>query len=482
MLFNSLEFIIFFVIVFTLYYKTYNQLKLQNILVLVSSYIFYGWWDWRFLSLIIISSVCDFVIGRAIDKSQVKKSRKRLLMLSLFINLGFLGFFKYYNFFAESFSDFVSIFGFETSPFFLNIVLPVGISFYTFQTMSYTIDIYRGKMKSTDNLLQFMTFVSFFPQLVAGPIERASNLLPQFAKKRSFNKFEFREGIKQALWGLFKKIVIADNCAFYVNQIFENSDSYPGSVIVMGLILFGFQIYGDFSGYSDIAIGIARMMGINLMQNFRSPFLSESIQEFWRRWHISLSTWFRDYVYIPLGGSKVDTEFRKNLNVLLTFTISGFWHGSDWTYIIWGAAHGFFYFIQMGYSSTVGRLQIFPKNVVSLINMFFTYFAVTSVWILFRADSMSHTVALFHEVTSSSLFESPVEYLKQMGSAVKPFIIIISLVYLALFEIFNKDAVYSFQVAHYKKPIRWALYISLVLLLIFFRATGGKLDFIYFQF
>lgn len=481
MLFNSFEFIIFFVIVFTLYYKSYDKLKFQNVLILISSYVFYGWWDYRFLSLIVISSICDFIIGRAIDKSSAEKKRKRLLYLSLFINLGFLGFFKYYNFFAESFTDFVSIFGFETSPFFLKIVLPVGISFYTFQTMSYTIDIYRRKMKSTNNLLEFMTFVSFFPQLVAGPIERASNLLPQFAKKRVFNKYEFREGIKQALWGLFKKIVIADNCAFYVNQIFENSDSYPGSVLVIGLILFGFQIYGDFSGYSDIAIGISRMMGINLMQNFKSPFLSQDIQEFWRRWHISLSTWFRDYVYIPLGGSKV-SDFRKNLNVLITFTISGFWHGSDWTYVLWGASHGFFYFIQMGYGSTLGKIKILPKGVATLYNMFWTYLAVTSVWILFRADSIEQSISLFHEVTSSSLFENPVQYLKEMGSSIKPYIIIISLLYLALFEIFNKDALYSFQVAHFKRPIRWFLYVTLILLLFFFRATGGKLDFIYFQF
>lgn len=481
MLFNSFEFIIFFVIVFTLYYKSYDKLKYQNILILISSYVFYGWWDYRFLSLIIISSICDFIIGRAIDKSKVDKERKRLLYLSLLINLGFLGFFKYYNFFAESFTDLVSIFGFETSPFFLKIVLPVGISFYTFQTMSYTIDIYRNKMKSTNNLLEFMTFVSFFPQLVAGPIERASNLLPQFAKKRVFNKCEFQEGIKQALWGLFKKIVIADNCAFYVNQIFESSDSYPGSVLVIGLILFGFQIYGDFSGYSDIAIGISRMMGINLMQNFKSPFLSQDIQEFWRRWHISLSTWFRDYVYIPLGGSKV-SNFRKNLNVLITFTISGFWHGSDWTYVLWGASHGIFYFIQMGYGNTLGKIKILPKGMATLYNMFWTYLAVTSVWILFRADSIEQSIALFHEVTSNSLFENPIQYLKEMGSSIKPYIIIISLLYLAVFEIFNKDALYSFQVAHFKRPIRWFLYITLILLLFFFRATGGKLDFIYFQF
>ncbi|MDB9755495.1 MBOAT family protein [Winogradskyella sp.] len=482
MLFNSVEFIIFFIIVFFIYYKSYNNLKFQNVLLLLSSYLFYGWWDWKFLSLIIISSICDYLIGSAIDDSNDKKHRKRLLILSLSINLGILGFFKYYNFFSESFADLTTLFGFESNPFLLNIILPVGISFYTFQTMSYTIDIYRNKMKSNKNLLEFMTFVSFFPQLVAGPIERASHLLPQFGKKRKFNALEFKDGLKQSLWGLFKKIVIADNCAFYANQIFENSDAYPGSVLLVGVILFAFQIYGDFSGYSDIAIGISKMMGIDLMQNFKSPYLSDNIQDFWRRWHISLSTWFRDYVYIPLGGSKVDSSFRKSWNIIVTFTVSGFWHGANWTFIIWGALHSVFYFIQMAYSQRMKSVKILPKKLVNIFNITITFLAVTFAWIFFRAESFTHAIAYISEIASSSIITNPISYFKQMGSSIRPFVIIISLVYLSIFEISNRDAKYSFQVGHFKSSIRTLIYCSLLIMLIFFRATNGSIDFIYFQF
>jgi D-alanyl-lipoteichoic acid acyltransferase DltB (MBOAT superfamily) len=482
MLFNSFEFVIFFSIVFFVYYKSYNNLKFQNILLLVSSYVFYGWWDWKFLSLIFISSISDYLIGRAIDENDNKKQRKQLLILSLFINLGILGFFKYYNFFTESFTDLISLFGFEANPFLLNIILPVGISFYTFQTMSYTIDIYKDKMRANNNLLEFMTFVSFFPQLVAGPIERASHLLPQFGKKRKFDAYEFKEGAKQALWGLFKKIVIADNCAFYANQIFENSDVYPGSVLAIGVVLFAFQIYGDFSGYSDIAIGISRMMGIDLMQNFKSPYLAENIQDFWRRWHISLSTWFRDYLYIPLGGSKVDSSFRRSFNIIITFTVSGFWHGANWTFIIWGGLHSLFYFIQTSYSRNMKAVKILPANLVKVFNILITFIAVTFAWIFFRADSFAHAINYISEITSSSILSNPINYFRTMGSAIQPFIIIISLIYLSVFEISNRNASYSFQIVHYKAPVKTLIYCSLLLMLIFFRATNGSVDFIYFQF
>jgi D-alanyl-lipoteichoic acid acyltransferase DltB (MBOAT superfamily) len=348
--------------------------------------------------------------------------------------------------------------------------------------MSYTIDIYRGKMKSTNNLLQFMTFVSFFPQLVAGPIERAFHLLPQFNKKREFNLYEFKEGIKQSLWGLFKKIVIADNCAFYANQIFENSESYPGSVLAIGVVLFAFQIYGDFSGYSDIAIGISRMMGIDLMQNFKSPYLAENIQDFWRRWHISLSTWFRDYVYIPLGGSKVNSSFRRSINIIITFTVSGFWHGANWTFIIWGALHSLFYFVQTYYSRQMKSVKILPEKIVNAFSILITFIAVTLAWIFFRAESFDHAINYISEITSSSIIESPVSYFKLMGSSVKPFVIFLSIIYLSLFEITNRDASYSFQVGHFKTPVRTLIYCSLLLLILFFRATGGSIDFIYFQF
>ena len=305
MLFNTLDFAVFLPIVFLLYWFVTNRnLKLQNFLIVVASYVFYGWWDWRFLSLIVFSTLVDYSIGIALSKEDNETKRKAFLWTSVLVNLGFLGFFKYYNFFVESFVDAFSFFGSEISPNTLNIILPVGISFYTFQTLSYTIDVYKRNLEATKDLVAFSAFVSFFPQLVAGPIERATNLLPQFYKKRSFDYFKAVDGLRQILWGLFKKVVIADNCAEYANVIFNNHQDYSGSTLVVGAIFFAFQIYGDFSGYSDIAIGTSRLFGFDLKQNFAFPYFSRDIAEFWRRWHISLSTWFRDYLYIPLGGSK----------------------------------------------------------------------------------------------------------------------------------------------------------------------------------
>src|SRR5690606_8998968 len=302
MLFNSLEYLIFLPTVFLLYSFVFNKkLTWQNFLLLIVSYVFYGWWDWRFLSLIIFSSIVDYTCGLQIDRSTTKRSKKVWLLISMIINLGFLGVFKYFNFFSESFAEAFQKIGYEFDALTLNIILPVGISFYTFQTMSYTIDVYREKLKPTKDIVAFFAFVSFFPQLVAGPIERATNLLPQFYVKRKFDYSKATDGLKQILWGLFKKIVIADNCAIVVNQVFENHNEYNASTLIVGAIFFAFQIYGDFSGYSDIAIGTARLFGFNLMQNFAYPYFSRDIAEFWRRWHISLSTWFRDYVYIPLG-------------------------------------------------------------------------------------------------------------------------------------------------------------------------------------
>ena len=306
MLFNSFEFALFLPIVFVLYWFVFQRnLKIQNALIVLASYTFYGWWDWRFLSLIFVSSVADFIIGQQLHKSEDEKRRKLFLTMSLVINLGFLGFFKYYNFFTDSFVDAFSMFGLQMNRSSLNIILPVGISFYTFQTLSYTIDIYRRQLEPTRDAVAFFAFVSFFPQLVAGPIERAVNLLPQFHVTRKFDYAKARDGVRQIFWGLFKKIVIADTCANNVNIIFENSEAMGGSALWLGALFFAFQIYGDFSGYSDIAIGTARLFGFGLMQNFATPYFSRDIGEFWRRWHISLSTWFRDYVYIPMGGSRV---------------------------------------------------------------------------------------------------------------------------------------------------------------------------------
>lgn len=304
MLFNSIDFAIFLPIVFLIYWFVTNKnLKLQNVFLVIASYFFYGWWDWRFLALIIFSTLLDYWVGRLMAQETKVLNRKILLWISILVNLGFLGFFKYYNFFLDNFIQAFSLFGMPISARSLSIILPVGISFYTFQTLSYSIDVYRKKLKPTTDVAAFTAFVSFFPQLVAGPIERATSLLPQFYKRRQFEYHKAIDGLRQILWGFFKKVVIADNCAHFVNIIFESPQDYSVSTLVLGAILFAFQIYGDFSGYSDIAIGTARLFGFNLTQNFAFPYFSRDIAEFWRRWHISLSTWFRDYLYIPLGGS-----------------------------------------------------------------------------------------------------------------------------------------------------------------------------------
>ncbi|MDN3644276.1 MBOAT family O-acyltransferase, partial [Lutimonas halocynthiae] len=337
MLFNSLDFAIFLPIVFVLYWFVTNKnLKLQNLLIVVASYVFYGWWDWRFLSLILFSTLVDYTVGRKLRDENNGSRRLLLLWTSIIVNLGFLGFFKYYNFFLDNFIEAFSFFGYVFKAGSLQIILPVGISFYTFQTLSYTIDVYKKKLEPTKDFIAFAAFVSFFPQLVAGPIERATNLLPQFYKKRTFDSNKAIDGLKQILWGLFKKVVIADNAAQFANEIFNNSGDYSGSTLFLGALFFAFQIYGDFSGYSDIAIGTSRLFGFNLMKNFAFPYFSRDIAEFWRRWHISLSTWFRDYLYIPLGGSRGGLSM-KIRNTFIIFIVSGFWHGANWTFIVWGA-------------------------------------------------------------------------------------------------------------------------------------------------
>ena len=362
MLFNSIDFAFFLPIIFILYWYVFNRnLKLQNFLIVAASYVFYGWWDWRFLSLILFSTIVDFSIGKALKNTHKEKQRKALLWTSILVNLGFLGFFKYYNFFLDNFISAFTFFGHQISANSLNIILPVGISFYTFQTLSYTIDVYKKKMEPTEDFISFTAFVSFFPQLVAGPIERASNLLPQFFKKRVFDKTKAIDGLHQILWGLFKKIVIADNCATYANEIFANYHDLSGSTLFLGGVFFAFQIYGDFSGYSDIAIGTARLFGFDLMRNFAYPYFSRDIAEFWRRWHISLSTWFRDYLYIPLGGSRGGMS-QKIKNTFIIFIVSGFWHGANWTFIIWGALNAIYFLPLLLSKNNRNNLDIIAKN------------------------------------------------------------------------------------------------------------------------
>jgi D-alanyl-lipoteichoic acid acyltransferase DltB (MBOAT superfamily) len=391
MLFNSIEFAIFLPVVFILYWFACRKtIRLQNALLVVASYFFYGWWDWRFLILILASSLLDFLVGLGLDRAQNSRRRKWLLAASLGLNLGLLGLFKYYNFFADSLADAFTLFGRPLDPARLNIVLPVGISFYTFQTLSYSIDVYRRNMEPSRNLLAFLAYVSFFPQLVAGPIERASNLLPQFLVPRQFDCDRAIDGLRQCLWGLFKKMVVADTCAHYANDIFGHSDAYSGSTLFLGALFFAFQIYGDFSGYSDIAIGTARLFGFRLMRNFNYPYFSRDIAEFWRRWHISLSTWFRDYVYIPLGGSR-GSRGQNLRNTFIIFLASGFWHGANWTFVVWGLWHGMFLVLErMGIGAALERAwrpvrHLYVMAVVMAGWVFFRAATLPEAWRILRA-------------------------------------------------------------------------------------------------
>lgn len=393
MLFNSLDFAVFLPIVFLLYwFVTNHNLKLQNALIVAASYVFYGWWDWRFLSLIIFSTLVDYSIGRRLKNEEKQSTRKILLWTSIIVNLGFLGFFKYYNFFLDNFVAAFSFFDQEIQPNTLNIILPVGISFYTFQTLSYTIDVYKKNLEPTEDFITFSAFVCFFPQLVAGPIERATNLLPQFYKKRTFEYDKAVDGMRQILWGLFKKVVIADNCAEYANLIFNNYQDYNGSTLLLGAIFFTFQIYGDFSGYSDIAIGTSRLFGFNLMQNFATPYFSRDIAEFWRRWHISLSTWFRDYLYIPLGGSRGGT-WMKVRNTFIIFLVSGFWHGANWTFIAWGGLNAMYFLPLLLLKRNRTNLGVVAEgrmlpNIRELWQIGTTFSLTVFAWIFFRAENL----------------------------------------------------------------------------------------------
>ena len=396
MLFNSTEFLLFLPIVFLLYWFVFNKhLKSQNLLILVSSYVFYGWWDYRFLSLIFLSTIVDYIIGLSISNQDSEKKQKLLLWCSVLFNLSVLGFFKYYNFFVDSWIDLFSSVGYEIkSVWTLNIILPVGISFYTFQTMSYTIDIYRKKLEPTKDFISFASFVSFFPQLVAGPIERATNLLPQILNKREFKYEQGVHGLRLILWGMFKKVVIADSLAPMVDDIFTNYNDYGGGTLWLGAIYFAFQIYCDFSGYSDIAIGTSKLFGFELMSNFKFPYFSRNIGEFWRRWHISLSTWFRDYLYIPLGGSQ-EGKWKSIKNIFIIFIVSGFWHGANWTFIFWGLFHAilllpsFIFNTNRKYTSSIIAENTILPSPKEFLQVGTTFILVTIGWVIFRSETIS---------------------------------------------------------------------------------------------
>ncbi len=482
MLFNSIEFAIFLPIVFILYWSATNKsLKLQNTLIVAASYLFYGWWDWKFLSLILFSTIVNYFVGIGLSKQEKQTARKVLLWTSILVNLGLLGFFKYYNFFLENFITAFSLFGTKINANSLNIILPVGISFYTFQTLSYSIDIYKRELKPTKDFMAFSAFVSFFPQLVAGPIERAANLLPQFYIKRTFDYSKAVDGLRQILWGLFKKIVIADNCAEYANLIFNNSADYSGSTLVLGALLFSFQIYGDFSGYSDIAIGTSRLFGINLMRNFAFPYFSRDIAEFWRRWHISLSSWFRNYLYIPLGGSKVGT-WKKVRNIFVIFIVSGFWHGPNWTFIIWGGLNAIYFIPLMLLNKNRNNLEIVAQgkclpSIKEFVNMALTFSLVVLAWIFFRAENLGHALDYLSKIFSQSILTVP-----DFPGRKKALFTIFFVIIFFTIEWFGRERQYAIARfgLNWPRPLRWFFYYSLIAIIFIFGGSGQQ--FIYFQF
>jgi len=478
MLFNSIDFAIFLPIVFALYwFVTQRHLKFQNALLVVTSYVFYGWWDYRFLALIICSTVVDYSIGLALSKSRTLFKRKLLLWTSILLNIGTLGVFKYYNFFVDNFVAAFSFLGQDMASYTLDIILPVGISFYTFQTLSYTIDVYRKQLTPTCNFIAFTAFVSFFPQLVAGPIERASHLLPQFFKPRKFHYDKAVDGLRQILWGLFKKVVIADNCAQFATKIFDGYTDYSGSTLLLGAVFFAFQIYGDFSGYSDIAIGTSRLFGFNLKQNFAFPYFSRDIAEFWRRWHISLSTWFRDYLYIPLGGSR-GSQWQQIRNVFVIFIVSGFWHGAQWTFVVWGALNAL-YFLPLLFHGThkthrdvVSSGRVFPK-LKTCFQMGTTFFLTLIAWVFFRAETLPKAIEYLQGLFSVSLFSVP---------ELRPSFLILLLLGFIAVEWQGRYGAYAIERLWLRYPtvVRGAIYYSIALLIFLY---GGKVqEFIYFQF
>ncbi len=483
MLFNSFDFILFLIPVFILYWSLFQKsLKIQNLFILVSSYFFYGFWDWRFLLLILASTIVDYFVGLQIHSSNTKKLKTTWLWISILFNVGILGFFKYYNFFISSWVDFISFFGYQIqNTWALKIILPVGISFYTFQTMSYSFDIYKKKINPTVDFISFATFVSFFPQLVAGPIERASNLLPQILNKRIFNYDQIANGLKLILWGFFKKLVIADGLAPIVDDIFVGYANHSAITLVMGVFFFAFQIYGDFSGYSDIAIGTAKLFGIELSSNFKFPYFSRNIAEFWRRWHISLSIWFRDYLYIPLGGSKKGIKISIR-NVFIIFLVSGLWHGANWTFIIWGALHAIMFLPLLltknnrnHLSTTIAQNTLLP-TLKECLQVITTFGLVTFSWIFFRAESLSHAISYIKALFTNSNYET---YTHPSGYRMTDYFVIL-IVFISYEYCIRKNERLPFNFK--SKIVRFIIYCIIILTILLFYDDQIDRSFIYFQF
>lgn len=478
MLFNSIQFFIFLPIVFILYwFVAKHSLRNQNILLLVASYFFYANWDYRFLFLLLFSTLLDYFTGIRMFEANSPGKKKGWFWLSIGINLGFLGVFKYYNFFITSFAGLLTNFGLQVNITTLNVVLPVGISFYTFHGLSYVIDIYYNRIKPERNFNDYALFVSFFPLLVAGPIERATHLLPQIKAPRSFSYQKGVDAARQILWGVFKKVVIADNCAEYVNKIFGDAGSYSGSTLAIGALLFAFQIYCDFSGYSDIALGTARLFGIELIRNFAFPYFSRDVAEFWRRWHISLSTWFRDYLYIPLGGSR-GGALRKIRNTFIIFLVSGFWHGANWTFIIWGLLNALFIMPSVLFKTNRNNLNIvaegkwFP-SLRELFHMIVTFILIVFAWIFFRAKNVSHAFSYISGIFSKSFFSVP---------QIMPGYLFAGIALLMMVEWIGREQPFAIARLGIKwpAPVRWAVY--LILLQCIISLSGKDQQFIYFEF
>ena len=494
MLFNSIEFLLFLPIVFVLYWfvfdrfigKSKHQLLLQNAFVVVASYVFYGWWDWRFLILIAITSFCSWCSGILMQKvdaqdsenQQIEKRRKAITTVNIVLNLGILATFKYYDFFV---AEFARLFNLSADGLLLNVILPVGISFYTFQALSYSIDVYRRKIEPTRDVVAFFAYISFFPQLVAGPIERATNLLPQFLKKREFDYDTAVDGCRQILWGLFKKIVVADNCATVANQIFGDYANQPASLLLVGALFFTFQIYGDFSGYSDIAIGTAKLFGIRLMQNFKFPYFSRDIAEFWRRWHISLNTWFRDYVYIPLGGSRT-TKAKIVRNTFVIFLLSGIWHGANWTFIAWGAYHAvlFLPLILLGknrkYTNTVAEGRLLP-TLKEAGQMLLTFMLVVVGWIIFRTENIDDAWHYLSGLYGKDVLLAPYQFFVYPQNQASWFVLLMLAV-----EWLQRSAEHGLAIGKIRfEWVRWLIYLLLIAAMLAFKSFENS-QFIYFQF
>ena len=516
MLFNSIEFLIFLPIVFCIYWLLHRRLLWQNAFVVAASYLFYGWWDWRFLLLIAFTTACSYASGLAISNPRFKDRKRGLtpkffLWTNIVVNLLILGLFKYYDFFAQSFAD--AFLEGDADRLLLHLVLPVGISFYTFQALSYSIDVYRNTRQSDDsrdgctpnsrggctpnsrdgctpnsrggcaptrNAVAFFAYVSFFPQLVAGPIERATSLLPQFEQARKFDYRTAVDGLRQMLWGFFKKMVVADSCAIYVDNIFDHPDWFNGSSLLLAAILFTIQIYGDFSGYSDIAIGCAKLFGIRLRRNFNVPYFSRDIAEFWRRWHISLTTWFRDYIYIPMGGSRV-SKGRVLLNTLVIFLVSGLWHGANWTFVAWGAYHALLFLplILLGknrkYRNVVAENRILP-SLRELGQMLLTFFLAVMGWILFRADSIAEAWQYYVHMFTTLFDGSPT-----LTSDMDAWIVLVSVTIMTIVEWVNRSQEHEFARQPRNRILRWAGYIVLLFMIGAYMVTN-EMPFIYFQF